>query len=78
MSQIDFFSLVIDSCLVECTVDPTFNWTYDEFEKNSQADSRVAKTFPFLAGSGWTFKVTKDSKVAFLEAFCRSFKSVGF
>ena len=78
MSHIDFFSIVIESCLVNCSVDLTFNWSYDDFEKNSQPESRIAKTFPFLAGSEWTFKVTKDNKAAFLETFSHSFKSVDF
>ena len=78
MNQLEFFALVIESCLVECTVELSFNWSYEEFEKNSKLGSRVSKTFPYLAGSGWIFRVTKDNKASFIEAFCSSFTASDF
>jgi hypothetical protein len=70
--------LILEGCLVDCTVDLSFNWSNDDLEQNSKADSRVANKFPYLAGSGWTFKVTKENKAAFIRAFCSSFTSSDF
>lgn len=78
MNQLEFFALIVDSCLVDCTIDLSFNWSYKDFEQNSKADSRVANIFPYLTGSGWTFRVTKDNKAAFIKAFCGSFTSMDF
>ena len=78
MKQLEFFALVIESCLVDCTVDLTFNWSHQEFDENSEAGSGVSSTFPYIIGSGWTFRVTKDNQAQFLEAFCSSFTSMDF